>query len=278
IIRYIERDEVIKAHKFVGQVTKSLDKGLTQKEQIQLLEDFKEGIYNTLIATSVGEEGLDIAECDLVIFYDNVPSAVRSIQRRGRTGRKKEGKVLMLMAEGTRDESYYWAEKGKERVMNQSLKNMKDNDSSSKAGQKSLLNYLKEEDSQESSRIENSSDLSHIKNIEGAQDYKIICDNRETASAVVRALSLMGVSLELKQLPVADYILSGRVGIERKSAKDFNDSVKDGRLFNELFELKNNFVRPILILEGDPFLNSNINQNALYGAITSVILNLGITI
>ena len=279
IIRYIKKDEVIKAHKFVGQVTKSLDKGLTQKEQIQLLEDFKEGIYNTLIATSVGEEGLDIAECDLVIFYDIVPSAVRSIQRRGRTGRKKEGKVLILMAEGTRDESYYWAEKGKERVMNQSLKTMKDNDSSYKAGQKNLLNFLKEEeDNHEPSKIENSSDLLNIHKIEGAQDYKIICDNRETASAVVRALSLMGVSLELKQLSVADYILSGRVGIERKSAKDFNDSVKDGRLFNELFELKNNFIRPILILEGDPFLDSNINHNALYGAITSLILNLGITI
>ncbi|GAH15953.1 unnamed protein product, partial [marine sediment metagenome] len=167
-------------------------------------------------------------ECDLVIFYDIVPSAVRSIQRRGRTGRKKEGKVLLLMAEGTRDESYYWAEKGKERVMNQSLKNMKDNDSSSKAGQKSLINFLnEEEDSQDSSKIENSSDLSSIQKIEGAQDYKIICDSRETASAVVRALSLMGVTVELKQLPVADYILSERVGIERKSAQDFNDSVKE---------------------------------------------------
>ena len=278
IVKFLEKDSVISVHKFIGQANKSQDKGLSQKEQIQLLEDFKEGIYNTLVATSVGEEGLDIAECDLVIFYDNVPSAVRSIQRRGRTGRKKEGKVIKLMAEGTRDEGYYWAERGKERVMNQSLKTMKDNDSSSKAGQKSLLNYLQEEESQEPSRIETSSDLSSIKNIDGAQEYKIICDNRETASAVVRALSLMGVSLELKQLPVADYILSGRVGIERKSAKDFNDSVKDGRLFNELFELKNNFARPILILEGDPFLNSNINQNALYGAITSIILNIGITI
>ena len=278
IVKFLVKDSVISVHKFIGQANKSQDKGLSQKEQIQLLEDFKEGIYNTLVATSVGEEGLDIAECDLVIFYDNVPSAVRSIQRRGRTGRKKEGKVIKLMAEGTRDEGYYWAERGKERVMNQSLKTMKDNDSSSKAGQKSLLNYLQEEESQEPSRIETSSDLSSIKNIDGAQEYKIICDNRETASAVVRALSLMGVSLELKQLPVADYILSGRVGIERKSAKDFNDSVKDGRLFNELFELKNNFARPILILEGDPFLNSNINQNALYGAITSLILNLGITI
>ena len=279
IVKFIERDEVIRAHKFVGQASKSLDKGLTQKKQIQLLEDFKEGIYNTLIATSVGEEGLDIAECDLVIFYDIVPSAVRSIQRRGRTGRKKEGKVLLLMAEGTRDEGYFWAEKAKERVMNQSLKKMKDNDSSLKAGQSNLLNFIKEdEDSKDSSNFKNTSDISAIQKIEGSQDYTIICDNRETASAVVRALSLMGVSLELKQLPVADYILSERVGIERKSAQDFNDSVKDGRLFNELFELKNNFVRPILILEGDPFINSNINQNALYGAITSIILNLGITI
>jgi len=279
IVKFIERDKVIVAHKFVGQANKALDKGLTQKKQIQLLEDFKEGIYNTLVATSVGEEGLDIAECDLVIFYDIVPSAVRSIQRRGRTGRKKEGKVLLLMAEGTRDEGYFWAEKAKERVMYQSLKTMKENDSSSKAGQSNLLNFIKDdEDSMDSSNLTNISDLSSIQKIEGAQDYTIICDNRETASAVVRALSLMGVSLELKQLPVADYILSERVGIERKSAQDFNDSVKDGRLFNELFELKNNFARPILILEGDPFINSNINQNALYGAITSIILNLGITL
>jgi len=279
IVKFIEKDEVIRAHKFVGQANKALDKGLTQKKQIQLLEEFKEGIYNTLIATSVGEEGLDIAECDLVIFYDIVPSAVRSIQRRGRTGRKKEGKVLLLMAEGTRDEGYFWAEKAKERVMNQSLKTMKKNDSSSKAGQSNLLNFIKEdEDNKDPSNLKNISDLSSIQKIEGAQDYTIICDNRETASAVVRALSLMGVSLELKQLPIADYILSERVGIERKSAQDFNESVKDGRLFNELFELKNNFVRPILILEGDPFINSNINQNALYGAITSIILNLGITI
>jgi len=279
IIKFIGRDEVIKAHKFVGQARKSSDKGLTQKEQIQLLDDFKEGIYNTLIATSVGEEGLDIAECDLVIFYDIVPSAVRSIQRRGRTGRKKEGKVLLLMAEGTRDEGYYWAEKAKERVMNQSLRTMKESDSNSKGGQSNLLNFIKrEEESKNSSNFKNNVEMALIQKIESAEDYTIICDNRETASAVVRALSLMGVGLKLEHLTVADYILSDRVGIERKSAQDFNDSIKDGRLFNELFELKNNFVRPILILEGDPFMNSNINQNALYGAITSIILNLGITI
>ena len=279
IVKFLERVDAIKAHKFVGQVSKSQDKGLTQKEQIKLLEEFKEGVYNTLIATSVGEEGLDIAECDLVIFYDVVPSAVRSIQRRGRTGRKKEGKVFILMAEGTRDEGYYWAEKAKERVMKESLKNMKESDSGSKGGQSNLLNFIKNnKEIKETIDTKNISEFSSSQRIEGAEDYTVICDNRETASAVVRALSLMGVSLELKQLTVADYIISERVGIERKSAQDFNDSVKDGRLFNELFDLKNNFLRPILILEGDPFINSNISQNALYGAITSIILNLGITI
>ena len=279
IVKFLKRDEIIKAHKFVGQTSKTSDKGLTQKKQIQLLEDFKEGIYNTLVATSVGEEGLDIAECDLVIFYDSVPSAVRSIQRRGRTGRKKEGKVFILIAEGTRDEGYYWAEKAKERVMRQSLKTMKESDLTSRAGQSSLLKFIEEdENNKDQNIIEKNSDISSIKKIDGAQNYTIICDSRETASAVVRALSLIGVSIELRQLPVADYVLSERVGIERKSAKDFSDSVKDGRLFNELFELKNNFVRSILILEGDPFMDSNINHNALYGAITSIILNLGITI
>ena len=88
----------------------------------------------------------------------------------------------------------------------------------------------------------------------------------------------MGIKIRLEQLEVADYVISKHVGIERKSAQDFNDSIKDGRLFNELINLKNNFERPILIMEGDPFLNSNINENALYGAITSIILNLGVTV
>ncbi|MBY8988923.1 MAG: Hef nuclease, partial [Candidatus Lokiarchaeota archaeon] len=98
------------------------------------------------------------------------------------------------------------------------------------------------------------------------------------ASPVVRILSLMGVGLKLEQLAVADYLVSERTGIERKSAQDFNDSIKDGRLFRELSELRNNFERPILILEGDPFENSNINENALWGAISSIILNFGVNL
>jgi len=266
IVKFLENDPSIRAHRFVGQKSKVSDKGLTQKEQIRLLEEFKEGIYNTLIGTSVAEEGLDIAECDLVVFYDVIPSAIRSIQRRGRTGRKREGKVFILMAENTRDEGYYWAEKKKEKTMKQSLKKIKDRESDAKEGQVSLLNFI---DKNDKNKIEKNED---------SGKFEIICDNRETASPIVRRLSLMGIKLKLEQLVIGDYIISERVGIERKSAQDFNDSLKDGRLFNELFNLRNNFERPILILEGDPFSISNINEDALYGAISSIILNLGVII
>ncbi|MHA1148108.1 MAG: DEAD/DEAH box helicase [Promethearchaeota archaeon] len=273
IIRFFKEDEVIRAHKFVGQSNKGSDKGLTQKKQISLLKDFKAGVYNTLIGTSVAEEGLDIEECDLVVFYDVVPSAIRSIQRRGRTGRNKEGKVYVLIAEGTRDEGYYWAEKAKERKMRDNLKKIKNTETGNKSEQVNLLDFIPSKNPVSINDYE-----IQLRKINGAESYTIICDHRETASPVVRLLSLMGAHLKLEHLSVADYMVSERAGIERKTAQDFNDSIRDGRLFNELFSLKENFERAILILEGDPFAETNINPNALYGAITSIILNLGITI
>ncbi|MFX1256984.1 MAG: DEAD/DEAH box helicase [Promethearchaeota archaeon] len=279
IARYFKDDQIIKVHKFVGQATKGSDKGLTQKEQIKILEDFRKGIYNTLIGTSVAEEGLDIAECDLVVFYDVVPSAIRSIQRRGRTGRQKEGKVFVLMAKDTRDEGYYWAEKAKEKNMKHSLKKIKEAENRSITGQSNLLNFISEDkENNDETREIDKNNYTSIRKIEGANEFEVICDNRETASPIIRFLSLIGINLRLEHLTVADYVISNRVGIERKSAQDFNDSIKDGRLFNELIELRNKFERPILILEGDPFINSNINENALYGAITSIILNLGVNV
>ncbi|MHA1375130.1 MAG: DEAD/DEAH box helicase [Promethearchaeota archaeon] len=271
IVRYLKSDSEIRAHRFVGQRSSNTDKGLTQKQQINLLQDFKEGTYNTLIGTSVAEEGLDIAECDMVVFYDVVPSAVRSIQRRGRTGRKKEGKVLILMAKGTRDEGYYWAEKRKEESMKRNLKKLKDSDSLPK-DQASLTQYISTP-----ARENKINDLAKDEFQENNDKVTIICDNRETKSPVVRKLSLMDVDIKLEQLPVADYIISESSGIERKAAQDFTDSIKDGRLFKELFELKKVFKNPILILEGELF-TSTINESALYGAISSIILNLGINV
>ncbi len=95
--------------------------GLKQKEQISLLNDFRDGKYNVVVSTSVGEEGLDIASTDLVIFYEPVPSEIRTIQRRGRTGRKSEGEVIVMMAKGTRDETYERASEKKEEMMRENL-------------------------------------------------------------------------------------------------------------------------------------------------------------
>ncbi len=106
----------IKAAIFIGQAKKKLT-GLSQKEQHQVLHRFKQGEINALIATSIGEEGLDIPEVNLVIFYEPIPSAIRKIQRAGRTARLKPGKLVILMTQGTRDESHHWAAHHKEKKM-----------------------------------------------------------------------------------------------------------------------------------------------------------------
>ncbi len=112
--------------RFVGQASKLNDKGLTQKKQVEILNAFRAGEFNVLIATSVAEEGLDIPSTDLVVFYEPVPSEIRSIQRRGRTGRNAVGRVVVLMSRGTRDEGTYRASQAKERKMYRTMNSMKD--------------------------------------------------------------------------------------------------------------------------------------------------------
>ena len=94
-------------------IGKAGETGLKQKKQIETVQKFRDGIFNVLIATRVGEEGLDISEVNQVIFYDNVPSSIRFVQRRGRTGRKDTGKLVVLIAKNTIDETYYWIGKRK---------------------------------------------------------------------------------------------------------------------------------------------------------------------
>jgi ERCC4-related helicase len=113
--------EGAKVAKLVGQADRGAEKGLKQKQQIGVLDQFRVGTSNVLVATSVGEEGLDVANTDLVIFYEPVPSEIRSIQRRGRTGRRRSGRVVVLVTRGTRDEAYLYASINKERAMKKGL-------------------------------------------------------------------------------------------------------------------------------------------------------------
>jgi len=94
-------------------IGKAGETGLKQKEQVEAVQKFRDAKYKVLIATRVGEEGLDISEVNCVIFFDNVPSSIRYVQRKGRTGRKGYGKLIVLIAKDTTDETYYWIGKRK---------------------------------------------------------------------------------------------------------------------------------------------------------------------
>jgi ERCC4-related helicase len=111
----------IKASRFVGQAKRELDVGMSQEEQSAVLESFRNGEFDVLVATSIAEEGLDIPEVDLVVFYEPIPSEIRYIQRRGRTGRKSSGCVIILAAKDTIDERYLYASKRRMEKMKQIL-------------------------------------------------------------------------------------------------------------------------------------------------------------
>ena len=122
----------MKAKVFVGQAKKSSEikgaeaTGLTQKEQKKIIEDFSSGKIDVLCATCIAEEGLDIPEVNIVIFYEPIPSAIRSIQRAGRTARLMEGKIIVLVTKKTRDEAYFYVSKTRERKMYSAINSIKE--------------------------------------------------------------------------------------------------------------------------------------------------------
>ncbi|WP_394740841.1 DEAD/DEAH box helicase [Natronococcus roseus] len=118
-------NESFDAKRFVGQGDREGSDGMTQTEQQEVLDAFRGGEFEVLVSTSVAEEGLDVPEVDLVLFYEPVPTAIRSIQRKGRTGRQSEGRVVVLLAEDTRDEAYFWISKRREKEMESELRELK---------------------------------------------------------------------------------------------------------------------------------------------------------
>jgi len=108
LVEELNRLEHVRAKRFVGQATRAGDRGLKQEEQVQLIEELRKGEINVMVATSIAEEGLDIPEVNQVIFYEPIPSEIRYIQRRGRTGRRTPGKVTILATEDTHDIIYLY--------------------------------------------------------------------------------------------------------------------------------------------------------------------------
>jgi Fanconi anemia group M protein len=246
----------VKASIFVGQQKKN-DTGLTQKEQKQMLDDFRNGLFNVLVATSIGEEGLDIPKVDLVIFYEPIPSAIRSIQRRGRTGRQEKGRVIILMASGTRDEAYRWVAHHRENKMYRHLESLR----------KRLSLSLSPKKENPPARL--------------AEDkLKVFADYREKGSGIIKELAESNVTIALEKLDFADYVVSSRCGIEVKTVEDFVESIIDGRLLEQMKNLKNNFERPMILIEGtqDIYSVRNIHKNSILGMLATIAVSYGIPI
>ena len=255
----------IKAERFVGQASRGNEIGMTQKEQTQKIAEFGEGKFNVLVATSVGEEGLDIPSVDLVVFFEAVPSEIRSIQRRGRTGRHEAGRVIILLARGTSDESAYYSANRKEKVMHETLREMR--------------NGIGNGSESEKMQLEKQATLNEF--ARENEQLTVYVDHREAASGIVKLLKRNGCFIKPMQLETADFVLSDAVAVERKTVSDFLQSMIDGRLFGQLVKMKTNYESPLLIVEGrveELFTERNIHKNAIWGALSSVALDYGIPV
>ncbi|KAJ5219405.1 uncharacterized protein N7498_001504 [Penicillium cinerascens] len=117
VTRVLKRYEpMVRPHVFVGQSSAKGSEGMDQKTQLKIIQDFKKGTYNTIVATSIGEEGLDIGEVDLIVCYDSSASPIRMLQRMGRTGRKRAGNITLLLMKGKEEDSYTKAKDNYEKM------------------------------------------------------------------------------------------------------------------------------------------------------------------
>ena len=248
----------IACERFVGQATKDAEKGLSQKKQIAALTRFREGEFKVLIATSVGEEGLDVPSTDLVIFYEAVPSEIRSIQRKGRTGRSGAGRVVVLVTKGTSDEVFRHVSAAKEKMMHKSMRAMGNMASSMPrpvaAGQASIEEFT-------------------------PQGPRIVIDDRETSSKVVEELSGLGAVIRLERLASGDYAMGDRILVERKTARDFLETLVNRDLLGQIKVMADTVIRPVLIIEGsDLYTQRDIHPNAIRGVLAAISVDMGVSV
>ena len=112
------------------------------------------------------------------------------------------------------------------------------------------------------------------------EDLRIIIDERERKSGIPKLLKSIGVNVEIKTLPIGDYIVSHETVVERKSINDLIASIFDGRLFDQCNRLKEHFQFPIILLEGNVDEIESITENPLvfYGALSTIAIDYKIPI
>ncbi|HET7324412.1 MAG TPA: DEAD/DEAH box helicase [Halococcus sp.] len=302
--------------KFVGQGDKEGSDGMTQKEQQETLDAFREGEFEVLVSTSVAEEGLDVPEVDLVLFYEPVPTAIRSIQRKGRTGRQTEGRVMVLLAEDTRDEAYFWKSRHEQSRMTEELASLKGaagaiesnlaqqgldsfdgtasgtEEAAGDGGQSGLSAFATPPTAEVPSETDSDSDETETDTAEGDKEIvataaaddgvEIVIDQRELDSSIARDLSARAdCETRLETLAVGDYVLSDRVVVERKSVSDFLDTLTGGdrSVFEQVGDCARHYARPVVIIEGeDLYGERNVHPNAIRGALASLAVDFGASV
>lgn len=292
LVDFINSHKGIDAKKFVGQ------KEMSQTKQQEILDEFRAGEFDVLVATKVGEEGLDIPSASIVVFYEPVSSGLRSIQRRGRTARKGEGKVIILIGKGTRDEGKYYASKHKEDQMKDELSVLSEQEESIQKliedrldvdedtddeqneeseledHQPSLDKFSKEElDTSDSDESEPEDiDTKELENTSGKTS--VIADTRETKSTVVRELYQMDdIEVDPQTIDVGDFIVGPETVIERKETGDLVSTLTGDRdIFEQVQNMVNSYDRAILLVEGSmqELYSKGVHPNAIRGLLDSV--------
>jgi len=254
----------IACERFVGQASRDAERGLSQKEQIASLARFREGEFKCLIATSVGEEGLDVPSTDMVIFYEAVPSEIRSIQRKGRTGRSGSGTIVVLVTKGTSDETFRYVSQTRERAMVTGIREMSNAPPPAPAPAPSIPSATRQTD--------------FLAFAPGGP--AITVDDRETSSRVAGRLHELGASITLERLEFGDYAVGDRILVERKTVQDFMNTLVERDLFGQIRAMADAVPRPILIIEGEDDLYSvrNIHPNAIRGTLAAITVDMGVAL
>jgi ERCC4-related helicase len=280
------RSQGISAVPFIGQSRGKGLTGMSQKKQMKTLRDFKDGLYSTLVATSVAEEGLDIAECDIVVLYDAVPSEVRYIQRRGQVSRHNGGRVVTLITAGTQDERYYLSAISKEKKMRDVISRIKEEKTTK------IEDYVfgsQKEADKPTGRDRDGNDQFEERNgidekcgghfiersVSTSEEMDspttLVADNSVVNWRLTAKLRDRGYHLITRTIRGADYIIGNDVGIIYVKHKDLcknNDSYRT--LSAKVGMVKEVFPIPILICEGgddDRVENEQKGEDSFYDAI-----------
>ena len=279
----------IKPVRFVGQAKKGADSGLNQKEQKEIIERFKKGDFNVLVATSVAEEGLDVPSTDLVIFYEPIPSEIRTIQRRGRTGRHRPGRVVIILARHTKDEAFNYSSKRKEQKMrlqlemlNRKLRIAKQVGSGT--GEAPAIEEIIERMPEEAAAERRAQRISRDQTL--LSDFGAVASsgmrlraNADRNEDILRELRNIGITFDKTKGQLEDFVIGDDIAIIRESINDFLADLDRKSIQARVSSLSKRFKRTFMMVEGKAVRKVDMPEKLpVFDVLVALIRELGIPV